>query len=111
MIGYSFYCFEGIGTVMPIYENTKSTVNFRATLIQCITTLALLFCGFGILCYQYFGHMDESKSFVIQNLDESNLFIKITKLLFCLNLVFSYPITIYPTNKIIESFIFVSSNE
>lgn len=28
MVGFSFYSFEGIGTVMPIYENTKSSVDF-----------------------------------------------------------------------------------
>lgn len=107
MIGFSFYSFEGIGTVMPIYENTKSTVNYRLTVAQALGTLALLFSSFGLLCYGYFGHMDEKKSFVIQNLDETNIFIKVTRLLFCVNLVFSYPLTIYPTNKSIESFLFV----
>ena len=55
--------------------------------------------------------MDENKSFVIQNLDESNLFIKVTKLLFCINLIFSYPLTIYPANKILEGFLFVRMTE
>ena len=31
--------------------------------------------------------------------------------MYCLNLVFSYPLTIYPTNKIIESFLFVRMKE
>jgi amino acid permease len=69
MIGFSFYSFEGIGVVMPIYENTKSTVNFKQTLISAIITLAVLFSFFGFICYRYFGHMDESKSFVIENLE------------------------------------------
>ena len=69
MIGFSFYSFEGIGVVMPIYENTKSTVNFKLTLIQAICSLAVLFSSFGFICYRYFGQMDESKSFVIENLD------------------------------------------
>lgn len=31
--------------------------------------------------------------------------------MFCINLVFSYPLTIYPTNKILESFLFVRMTE
>jgi len=50
--------------------------------------------------------MEESKSFVIQNLDQNDKFIEITRLIFCVNLVFSYVITIYPTNTIIESVLF-----
>lgn len=75
MIGFSFYSFEGIGVVMPIYENTKSTVNFKQTLISALITLAVLFSFFGFICYRYFGHMDESKSFVIENLDQTSIFI------------------------------------
>ena len=65
MVGFSFYSFEGIGTVMPIYENTKSTVNYRMTVIQALASLAVLFCCFGFLSYRYFGAMPEDKSFVI----------------------------------------------
>ena len=111
MIGFSFYSFEGIGVVMPIFENTKSTVDFRATLIQAISSLTILFSGFGYICYRYFGQMDESKSFVIENLDQSSFFIKFTRLMFCINLVFSYPLTIYPTNRIVESFVFAKMTE
>ena len=49
--------------------------------------------------------MDEK--FVIYNFKEDN-FLNITEMLFCVNLIFSYPLTIFPTNKIIESFIFES---
>ena len=102
MIGFSFYSFEGIGTVMPIYENTKMTVNFKGLLIGALVTLSLIFTCFGLLCFRYFGPMPENKSFVIENLRQDDPFVNITKLLFCVNLVFSYPLTIYPTNKIWE---------
>jgi len=107
MIGFCFYCFEGIGVVMPIYEQTRKSVNFQKMLTMSILSLILLFASFGLLCYRYFGHMEESKTFVIQNLDQNDWFVKVTRLLFCINLVFSYPLTVYPTNKILESFIFV----
>ena len=42
---------------------------------------------------------------MINNLSPSDPIIKVTKLLYCINLVFSYPLTIYPTNTILEGFI------
>ena len=75
-------------------------------LIASIVSLAVLFSCFGLLCFYYFGPMDESKSFVIENLPASDPFVQVTKLLFCINLVFSYPLAIYPTNQIVESYLF-----
>lgn len=106
MIGYSFYSFEGIGAVMPIMQATQSSVNFERQLIYSLVSLALIFSIFGALSFAYFGHMPESKPFVIQNLDETDWFINVTKVLFCINLVFSYPVAIFPTNKIFESYAF-----
>jgi len=105
MIGFSFFCFEGIGTVMPVREQTKSSVNFKRTLTAAMMTLMVLFGSFGFICYYYFGHQDES--FVIANFDQNDRMIEVTRLLFCINLVFSYPLTIYPTNIILEQFIFI----
>jgi len=109
MVGYSFYSFEGIGVVMPIMESAKDKEGFPKVLTIAIFTLAGLYLSFGVLSYKYFGHMKEK--FVIYNLDDSGWFLKITELAFCLNLVFSYPITIYPANKIMEGFIFYKMKE
>ena len=37
--------------------------------------------------------------------------IQIVKLLFCLNIVFSYPVTVYPTNQVIQSTFFINYDE
>ena len=66
-------------------------------------TLACVFAGFGFLSYRYFGHMENK--FVIYNFP-TDPFLRTTEMMFCINLVFSYPLTIFPTNKIIESFLF-----
>ena len=57
-----------------------------------------------MISYTYFGAMKEK--FVIYNLDQTDNFIKVTELAFCVNLVLSYPLAIFPTNKILESFVF-----
>jgi hypothetical protein len=48
---------------------------------------------------------------VIYNFDDEDKLIRTTEILFCLNLVFSYPLTVYPTNRIIESFLFMKMKE
>lgn len=105
-IGFSFYCFEGIGTVMPIMREAEEPEKFTRNLTYGMVTLSLYFSYFGLTCYNYFGHQDES--IVINNLPATNLVVMITKMLFCVNLVFSYPLTIFPANRILESFIFSS---
>ena len=104
MVGYSFYSFEGIGVVLPVLESSKNKQNFPKILIAAIVSLGCLYTCFGILCYKYFGNMKEK--FVIYNIQDGGWFLEFTELAFCVNLVFSYPLTVYPANRIMEGFIF-----
>ena len=57
------------------------------------------------------GKSEEDTIVIYDVVDDSETGIRktiivITELLYCINLVFSYPLTIFPANKIIESFIF-----
>ena len=74
-------------------------------LICAIATLSVIYLIFGALTYFTFGsNLDEP--FITEMLPADNLWIEIIKVLFCFNLVFSYPITINPTNTILEGYIF-----
>lgn len=108
MIGFSFYSFEGIGPLLPVMLESKNPLRFPKILKYALITLVIYFTLFGLISYKYFGDMNEP--IVINNMDNNNLAIKVTKLLFCVNLVFSYPITIHPTNNILESFLFAFLN-
>ena len=101
MVGFAFYAFEGIGTVMPIAEKTNKDVNFERVLWLALGSLWLMFTTFGLLCFYYFGPMPEDKSFVTEMLNPEDKFVQLTKLMFCINLVYSYPLSIYPTNQIL----------
>ena len=104
MVGFSFYSFEGIGTVMPIRACSKDPEQFPKLLTLSILSLGCMYITFGLVCYAYFGNM--KGKFVIYNLDQSDNFIKFTELAFCINLVLTYPLAIFPTNQILESFLF-----
>jgi len=106
MIGFSFYTFEGIGVLMPLMKESANPQKFPKILTAALCTLAVYFSIFGCVSYAYFGNQKES--IVINNMNEDDLIIKVTKLLYCINLVFSYPLTIYPANQILENFMFGS---
>ncbi len=58
MIGFSFYSFEGIGTLLPIMQEAENPQNFTKLLKLALFTLGMFFTAFGVLAYKYFGDMD-----------------------------------------------------
>jgi len=59
---------------------------------------------FSSLCYYAWG-ADLTEPVVTEMLPADNLFVQIMKLLFCVNLVFSYPLTMVPTFSTIEALV------
>jgi len=107
-IGFSFYAaFEGIGSLLPIMKETKQIKHFPNIVKASLITLSIYYTFFGMICYLYFGNT-ERNPIVLDNFktDTNKVQINITRFLFCLNLISSYPLTIYPTNQIVETFLF-----
>jgi len=67
MIGFSFYCFEGIGVLMPVMEHTADPQKFPKILTYALMTLCSIFVFFGLICYSYLGHLKDN--IVIYNFD------------------------------------------
>ena len=105
MVGFAIYAYEGIGVVMPIMQASAEPDQFIKCLVAAIVTLSFIFLFFGELTYFTFGS-DLNEPFITEMLPADNLWIEIIKVLFCFNLVFSYPITVNPTNTILEGYIF-----
>jgi len=104
-IGFSFFMYEGIGGVMPIMSATKDRAEFPTILAITIGMLTLLYITFAELCYYTYGkNMD--KPIIMEMMPAANPIIIVVKILFMLNLVFSYPLTIFVTNIIAESWTF-----
>lgn len=102
MIGFSFYAFEGIGTILPILKESQNPTHMPRLLTLTFAVLIIYFCAFAMVTYKYFGNQKEP--IIINNINNPSDFIKIVKLLFCVNLMFSYPLSIFPTNTTIEAY-------
>ena len=96
-LGFSIYCYEGIGIVMPVLSTCEKPERFKAMLTYAIITLMILFVGFSEFCYMVWGS-NLTEPIVTQMLPEDNVGVILIKFLFSLNLICSYPIMIYPAN-------------
>lgn len=102
MIGFAFFMFEGIGCLLPVMRETANPETFSSMTIGALMTLAVSYVLFSFLCYYAWGeNLDES--IVTEMLPADNTFVQVMKLLFCANLVISYPLTIVPTFTALET--------
>jgi len=97
--------YEAIGGVMPIMSATKDREEFPTLLAITIGMLTLIYIVFAELCYYTFGSKMD-KPIIMEMMPAANPIIIVVKFLFILNLVFSYPLTIFVTNIIAESYTF-----
>lgn len=111
MIGFSFFMFEGIGSVMPVMNacNEKAKEDFPFMIAAALSTLCTIYILFSEICYFNFGD-GLSESIVMQEMPSDNRLIQVVKVLYCFNILFSYPLTIFPTNIVLDSILFRSPN-
>ena len=96
MIGFSFFMFEGIGCLMPVLAETEKPSQLPALTIAALSLLCVIYCIFSGLCYYAWGS-DLTQPVVTQMLPQDNILVQAVTILFCLNLVFSYPMSMTPT--------------
>ena len=69
-----------------------------------------MYVGFGLLCYLVYGDTLANEPIILSMLPTTpnyNLWIvSITKVLYCLSLIFTYPLVIHPANQIAENYMF-----
>lgn len=100
MIGFAFFIFEGIGCLMPICAVTEEPAKFPYLVATAIALQAVVFILFSEICYYTWGDGIDDPV-VMEMLPASNTWVQLLKFLYCINLVCSYPLSIYPTNMAI----------
>lgn len=104
MIGSAVYAYEGFGTILPLLDVAEKPELFSRTLFMVLATVFILYTSFGTYCYIIYGK-DLVNPLITANLEEG-IIVNIIKILYCINLVLTFPLTVYPANLIIESYIF-----
>jgi solute carrier family 36 (proton-coupled amino acid transporter) len=104
IITISIYSFEGIGTILPIMSKAKNKHNFERNLMLALFTLGMVYAAFGGVCYAAYGQ--EISVLITDKLNPNKFSTTLVKILFVVNLVFTYSLLIYPVNQILEGYIF-----
>lgn len=104
MVGSAVYSYEGIGVVLPLLEVTQKPELYPKILFYVLLTVMTLYVAFGEYCLFIYG--DELVTPLITNNLPLNWITNLIKVLFSINLVFTYPLQLHPASIIIESYIF-----
>lgn len=107
MIGSAVYAYEGFGTVLPILDVAERPELFEKTLFAVLSTVFLLYTSFGVYCYFIYGDKLVDP-LITAYLEPQGLLVYLIKIAYSINLVITFPLTVYPANIIIESYLFGS---
>ena len=106
-IGFSVYTYEGIGVILPIREVTADKEGYYKLLCITVTLIAFLYVALGEFTAIAWGDNDTFLDpLITSSLPEKSVVTYIVKILFSLNLFFSYPLVIHPANLVVESWFF-----
>ena len=105
-IGFAVYAYEGIGIVFPVQDVCRDKEKYPMIVYGVITACAIIFVFFGMFCVFAWGPLLTTP--LITDVLPDNNFIYIVKFLFCLNLIFSYPLQLYPAHIVIENYLYIN---
>lgn len=107
MVGFAVYSYEGIGIVLPIYQVCGVPDQFNKILFAVCTTVMVSYIAFGEFCYFIYGNALGAPGIsIVTQLMGSDVYVRILKVVFCFNLVFTYPLMLHPANIAIEGYLF-----
>lgn len=106
-VGTCVFAFEGVGIVLPVKDTCRDPKQYRFILTLMICIVASLLIAFGLFNYVAYPTEDLAQAKLITRLLPSdNVIVQIVELLFIVNLFISYPLVIYPSNIIIENYVY-----
>jgi len=103
-IGFSVYSYEGIGVILPVQDVTKNPETYHRIVIGVIFTVAVIYISFGQFCVMAWGDKLDTP-LITDELGEGPA-AWIVKILFAVNLVFSFPLVLYPAIMIVENYLY-----
>ncbi len=95
----ALYCFEGVGTVLPIEEAMANKPNFERVLLLTTLFVTAIYSAVGALGYLAYG--DATLEIVTLNLGDTAIG-DLVKLSLSVGLLFTFPLTIFPVLGLLE---------
>lgn len=102
-IGTAVFTYEGIGLLIPIQESMKEPEKFNKLLLYVMIIVTIVFTTIATISYLSFG--DDIHTIVLMDFPQVELTILI-ETLYCMAILLSTPIQLFPAIKIIENYLF-----
>ncbi|EGR27997.1 transmembrane amino acid transporter protein, putative [Ichthyophthirius multifiliis] len=107
-VGVFIFTFEGIGLYFDIRYSMKEPYRFKQVLEYTINFTILLYSLIALLGYITFG--DNVQDVILFNLPINGFFFNFVQLCYCVALIFSYPLQIFPLVDVKNQYIYVNEN-
>lgn len=105
-IGFAVYAYEGIGVIIPIMDVCACPDQYFKILTIVLIIISTLYIVFSEYCLFVYGVAGLTDPLITASLPQEDWEVWVIYLLFIVNLIFTYPLVIYPANNIIESYLY-----
>lgn len=106
-IGFSVYAYEGIGIILPIQDITANKEQYLSILTYVLCFIFILYIAFSEFCIFSYGEASVSSDpLITASMPQADIIVWIVEILFCFNLVFSYPLMAHPAFIVIEGYLY-----
>jgi len=101
------YTFEGIGIIIPVLETTNRPDLFPYILAFVLFFITSFYLFFGNFCYFVYGKaLLDTDPLITGLLPAKDIPVVLVKVIWIINLIFTYPLVIHPANMVIEDYLF-----
>ena len=100
----AIYTFEGVGLILPIKETVAKKENYTKVMIAGCTLYGLIVIIFGL--FSLFGYRAEDLKLplVTEGMPRKSYMAWFIKMLYCIVTILTFPLMIFPVQKIIDSY-------
>ncbi|SCV03730.1 LAME_0H12772g1_1 [Lachancea meyersii CBS 8951] len=103
-VGTAIFAFEGIGLIIPVQSSMKHPEKFPLVLGLVITTATVLFVSVATLGYLSYGK--DVQTVILLNLPQESILVNLIQFFYCLAILLSTPLQLFPAIAIVESKVF-----
>jgi amino acid permease len=105
-ISTSVLAFEGIGVVLPTRDIAADKAGFMKLLTTVLIGIGVFYIAFSQWCLWSYGpSLVEPDSLITGAMPATDPVTYVVKCVFCINLIFSYPLQLSPACNVLESYI------
>eukprot|EP01104_Vermistella_antarctica_P017178 TRINITY_DN6045_c0_g1_i1.p1 TRINITY_DN6045_c0_g1~~TRINITY_DN6045_c0_g1_i1.p1 ORF type:complete len:569 (-),score=101.69 TRINITY_DN6045_c0_g1_i1:137-1843(-) len=103
-LGTAVFTFEGTALVIPIQDSMTNKKKFNMVFISSMVVITIILVSFACLGALAFG--DNVASIITLNLPSGEFRVDLVQTAYCIAILLTYPVQLFPATKICEHYLF-----